>query len=408
MALLGEPPLQPERDDRSLRYVPTPLPAPATRQGRREEETRPCQLRVGAVPNAAGSAYLEQGGTKLLAAVYGPRQAENRTRAEGQLSVDLQFAPFAGDFSKEEAEKRMVLYNSILQSTFETVILLERYGKTAFDLTLLVLEDDGAVLTGSLAAASLALADAKVEMRDLVAGATVHLAGPGAAPRLLLDCDRREERALAADAAVLHVGLCPSRGALCLLHAVGNLPPKHFEQMVLLGKDTCAAIGTEMRRCLQEQVQHRAEKKRARSVEPDVGFIEDAMEDIIDAMRALYGLGRAVRHLRSPGLLVPAHVPLRGQWRGMKLTPRELDHLRLSQAGQLAQRRLARGLRLNHPEAIALLTSQMMEFIRDGESVATLMDLGKQLLGRRQVLPGVERLIPDVQARSCGKGHWRH
>ena len=46
----------------------------------------------------------EQGGTKLLAAVYGPRQAENRTRAEGQLSVDLQFAPFAGDFSKEEGE----------------------------------------------------------------------------------------------------------------------------------------------------------------------------------------------------------------------------------------------------------------------------------------------------------------
>ena len=49
------------------------------------------------------------------------------------------------------------------------------------------------------------------------------------------------------------------------------------------------------------------------------------------------------------------------QRRGMKLTPRELDHLRLSQAGQLAQRRLARGLRLNHPEAVALLTSQMME-----------------------------------------------
>ncbi|CAE7510635.1 unnamed protein product, partial [Symbiodinium pilosum] len=66
-------------------------------------------------------------------------------------------------------------------------------------------------------------------------------------------------------------------------------------------------------------------------------------------------------------------------------------------AGQIAQRRLARGLRLNHPEAVALLTSQMMEFIRDGLSVSALMDLGKTLLGRRQVLPGVEKLIPDVQ-----------
>lgn len=88
------------------------------------------------------------------------------------------------------------------------------------------------------------------------------------------------------------------------------------------------------------------------------------------------------------------------QRRGMKLTPRELDHLRLSQAGQLAQRRLARGVRLNYPEAVALISSQMMEFIRDGESVASLMDLGKQLLGHRQVLPGVARLLPDVQVEA--------
>jgi len=84
----------------------------------------------------------------------------------------------------------------------------------------------------------------------------------------------------------------------------------------------------------------------------------------------------------------------------MKLTPRELDHLQLSQAGLLAQRRLARGLRLNYPEAVALITSQMMEFIRDGESVASLMDIGKQLLGRRQVLPGVAKMLPDVQVEA--------
>nr|QMT62886.1 urease [uncultured Durusdinium] len=123
----------------------------------------------------------------------------------------------------------------------------------------------------------------------------------------------------------------------------------------------------------------------------------------------LAGLSRLGWHVRSRGpalALAPAlQIPtlqggLDAQRRGMKLTPRELDHLRLSQAGQLAQRRLARGLRLNHPEAVALLTSQMMEFIRDGESVAALMDLGKQLLGRRQVLPGVEKLIPDVQVEA--------
>jgi len=81
----------------------------------------------------------------------------------------------------------------------------------------------------------------------------------------------------------------------------------------------------------------------------------------------------------------------------MHLSPRELDHLRLAQAGQLAQRRLARGCRLNHPEAVALISSQMMEMIRDGKPVAELMATGQQLLGRRQVLPGVASLVAEVQ-----------
>jgi urease len=81
----------------------------------------------------------------------------------------------------------------------------------------------------------------------------------------------------------------------------------------------------------------------------------------------------------------------------MRLTPRELDHLRLAQAGIVAQRRLARGLRLNYPEAVALTASQLMEFIRDGQSVIELMDVGKKILGRRQVLPGVADLLNEVQ-----------
>uniref|UniRef100_A0A7S0QBN8 Urease n=1 Tax=Coccolithus braarudii TaxID=221442 RepID=A0A7S0QBN8_9EUKA len=81
----------------------------------------------------------------------------------------------------------------------------------------------------------------------------------------------------------------------------------------------------------------------------------------------------------------------------MHLSPRELDHLGLAQAGQLAQRRLARGVRLNQPEAVALIASQMLEMIRDGESVASLMTVGQKLLGRRQVMPGVSTLVKEVQ-----------
>ncbi|KAK9934426.1 hypothetical protein M0R45_021571 [Rubus argutus] len=82
----------------------------------------------------------------------------------------------------------------------------------------------------------------------------------------------------------------------------------------------------------------------------------------------------------------------------MKLVPRELDKLGLHNAGFLAQKRLARGLRLNHPEAVALIATQILEFVRDGDkSVADLMDIGKQLLGRKQVLPGVQYLLDMVQ-----------
>jgi urease subunit gamma/beta len=81
----------------------------------------------------------------------------------------------------------------------------------------------------------------------------------------------------------------------------------------------------------------------------------------------------------------------------MHLTPREIDKLTLHQAGVLAQKRLARGVRLNHPEAVALIATQLLELVRDGRRVSELMDLGRRMLGRRQVLAGVPELVSEVQ-----------
>ena len=81
----------------------------------------------------------------------------------------------------------------------------------------------------------------------------------------------------------------------------------------------------------------------------------------------------------------------------MHLTPRELEKLTLHNAGFVAQKRLARGVRLNPPEAVALIATVVMELIRDGKRVAECMDLGRTLLGRRQVMPGVPEMIHDVQ-----------
>src|SRR5258707_11947615 len=81
----------------------------------------------------------------------------------------------------------------------------------------------------------------------------------------------------------------------------------------------------------------------------------------------------------------------------MRLSPRDIDKLVLHQAGALAQKRLARGVRLNYPEAVALIATQLLELIRDGRMVAELMDLGRTLLRRRQVMDGVPELVTQVQ-----------
>lgn len=81
----------------------------------------------------------------------------------------------------------------------------------------------------------------------------------------------------------------------------------------------------------------------------------------------------------------------------MHLGPRDLDKLVLHEAGFLAQKRLARGLRLNYPETVALIASQLLELIRDGRSVAELMDLGRRMLGRVHVLGGVAAMLAEVQ-----------
>ena len=81
----------------------------------------------------------------------------------------------------------------------------------------------------------------------------------------------------------------------------------------------------------------------------------------------------------------------------MHLTPQDVDKLMLHQAGSLAQKRLARGVRLNQPEAVALIATVVLELIRDGRRVSACMELGRTLLGRRQVMVGVAALVSEVQ-----------
>jgi len=84
----------------------------------------------------------------------------------------------------------------------------------------------------------------------------------------------------------------------------------------------------------------------------------------------------------------------------MDLTRREKDKLLIFTAGLLAERRLARGLKLNHPESVALISAALLEGARDGKSVAQLMSDGTKILTRDQVMEGVPEMIPDIQVEA--------
>ena len=84
----------------------------------------------------------------------------------------------------------------------------------------------------------------------------------------------------------------------------------------------------------------------------------------------------------------------------MQLTPREKDKLLVAMAAEVARRRLARGVKLNHPEAIALITDYVVEGAREGRSVADLMSAGASVLSREQVMEGVAEMIHDVQVEA--------
>lgn len=84
----------------------------------------------------------------------------------------------------------------------------------------------------------------------------------------------------------------------------------------------------------------------------------------------------------------------------MELTPREKDKLLIFTAALLAERRKARGLQLNYPEAVAYITAQLLELARDGKTVAEIMHLGTQVLKRSEVMEGVPEMIPDIQVEA--------
>eukprot|EP00048_Salpingoeca_helianthica_P024893 m.36212 g.36212 ORF g.36212 m.36212 type:complete len:275 (-) comp9648_c0_seq1:28-852(-) len=143
---------------------------------RKPSEQRPIYISVGLVSQARGSAYVEFGNTKLVAACYGPRDTLKMREysSRGKISVEIKFAPFSGPrrrgYVQDGEEKELA---ELIEQALSAAVRLDRYPKSSIDVFVTVLEDDGGVFGGSITCASAALAAGGIEMHDLVAGCQV-------------------------------------------------------------------------------------------------------------------------------------------------------------------------------------------------------------------------------------------
>jgi exosome complex component RRP41 len=207
--------------------------------GRKSDELRPIKLQVGVIPNADGSAYIEQGKNRILAAVYGPREVHPKhleLQDRTILRCRYHMAPFSVQERKSPApSRREVELSKVIRECLEPSIFLEQYPRTVIDVFIEVLQADGGTRCASITAASLALADSGAPLRDLV----VACAAGKADDSIVLDLMDEEDKLGKADVPIAYM---PSMNAITLIQMDGILTHDEFENAVNLAIDGCKKI----------------------------------------------------------------------------------------------------------------------------------------------------------------------
>jgi exosome complex component RRP41 len=207
--------------------------------GRKLNEMRPVKIEVGILSNADGSAYIEQGKNRILAAVYGPREIHPKHQAlpdRAALRCRYHMAPFSVQERKSPApSRREQELSKVIRESLQPSLFTEYYPRTAIDLFIEVLQADGGTRCAGITVASLALADAGIPMRDLVSAC----AAGKVEGRLVLDLNDSEDKMGDAD---LPVAYMPSQNAVTLLQMDGMLTGEEFEQALNMAIEGCKQI----------------------------------------------------------------------------------------------------------------------------------------------------------------------
>mmetsp|Transcript_27910 Transcript_27910/g.61247 ORF Transcript_27910/g.61247 Transcript_27910/m.61247 type:complete len:235 (+) Transcript_27910:128-832(+) len=214
--------------------------------GRGPDEFRSVFINTKVVSQAKGSAYAEFNNTKIMAGVYGPRQGEGRQgfRDTGRLQCDVRLTTFAaqglGKQAQSSIEREM---SAALHQALSSSVLLDKYPKAVIDVFVMVLESGGSDLAAAVCAASVALADAGIEVWDLVPACQV-VKSTG---RLLLDPTRAEE--VGQEGGVL-LALMPSHNQVTQLVLTGTWSPSESQEALALCMGGCMQLRAAMREAL--------------------------------------------------------------------------------------------------------------------------------------------------------------
>ncbi len=218
--------------------------------GRRVDQIRNVSIKVGILKNADGSAYIEFGKNKILAGVFGPRDVHPKHMADqdsGILRCRYHMSPFSVTERKNPApSRREIEISKVIKEALQPAVILKDYPRTVTDVFIEILQADGGSRCAALDAASVALADAGIPMRDMVAAC----AAGKVADQIVLDVNDEEDKEGQADMPVAYM---PNLGKITLMQLDGILTPTEYKKCLETAIGGCKQIYEIQKKALMEK-----------------------------------------------------------------------------------------------------------------------------------------------------------
>lgn len=228
----------------------TNIGAKTREDGRAFDELRNLKIEAGVLERADGSAYLEFGGNKVLVAVYGPKESYIRRLQRPDRAVircRYNMAPFSVEDRKRPGpDRRSIEISKITAEALNPALILEKYPRSMIEVFIEVLEAEGGTRCAGITAASVALADAGIPMRDLV----VACAAGKVNGEVVLDLSESEDKDGEAD---VPVAILPRSEDITLLQSDGNLSPEEFAKTLDLAIKGCKEINEVQKEALKNR-----------------------------------------------------------------------------------------------------------------------------------------------------------